>query len=105
MARFSEDVLGDGLCVVRAAGELDIAAAPEFIDVVRASLGRSSKVELDLGDVTFIDSSGLGALVRLRKEADAQDVSLRLTEVSAATDRLLRLTGLIDVFDISTSQA
>ena len=105
MAQFSEDVRGDGLCVVRVAGELDIAAAPEFIDVVRASLGRCTTVELDLGDVTFIDSSGLGALVRLRKEADAQDASLRLTEISAATDRLLRLTGLVDVFDISTSQA
>lgn len=105
MAQFSEDVRDDGLCVVKAAGELDIAAAPEFIDVVRASLGRCTTVELDLGDVTFIDSSGLGALVRLRKEADAQDASLRLTEVSAATNRLLRLTGLIDVFDISTSQA
>ena len=105
MARFSEDDRGDGLCVVRTAGELDIAAAEEFIEVVRASLSRCTTVELDLGDVTFIDSSGLGALVRLRKEADAKNVSLHLTEVSEATDRLLRLTGLIDVFDIHTSQS
>jgi anti-anti-sigma factor len=105
MARFSEEARDDGRCVVRTAGELDIAAAEEFIEVVRASLGRCTIVELDLGDITFIDSSGLAALVRLRKEAGANDVSLRLTKVSPATDRLLRLTGLVDVFDISTSQA
>lgn len=105
MAQFSEDVRGDGLCVIRTVGELDIAAADVFIDVVRASLSRCAIVELDLGDVTFIDSTGLGALVRLRKEAEAKDASLYLTQVSAATDRLLRLTGLSEVFDVRMSQA
>ena len=104
MARFSEDVRDDGLCVVRTAGDLDIAAAEEFVDVVRASLGRCSEVEIDLAEVTFIDSSGLGALVRLRKEAEAKNASLHLINVSAATDRLLQLTGLTEFFDIRTSQ-
>ena len=104
MAQFSEDARDDGVCVVRTAGDLDLAAAEDFIEVVRASLGRCTTVELDLGDVTFIDSSGLGALVRLRKEAEAGGASLRLTKVSAATDRLLRLTGLVDSFDIHISQ-
>jgi anti-anti-sigma factor len=105
VAQFSEDSRGDGVSVVRTAGDLDLAAADDFIEVVRASLGRCTTVALDLGDVTFIDSSGLGALVRLRKEAEKQGASLRLTEVSAATDRLLRLTGLVDSFDIRASRA
>jgi anti-anti-sigma factor len=104
MAQFSEDVRGDGLCVVRPEGELDLAAVEEFIDIVRGSLDRCTSVEIDLGAITFIDSSGLGALVRLRKEAEAKGASLYLTKVNSATDRLLRITGLIDFFDIRTSQ-
>jgi anti-sigma B factor antagonist len=104
MAQFSGETRGDGLCVVRAAGDIDIAAAEEFLEVVRDVLGRCTAVEVDLGDVTFIDSSGLGALVRMRKEAGDKQVSLRLTNVSAATDRLLRLTGLSEFFDIRTGQ-
>jgi anti-anti-sigma factor len=93
------------VCVVRPAGELDLAAVEEFIDVVRGSLSRCSAVEIDLGDITFIDSSGLGALVRLRKEAEANESSLYLTKINPATDRLLRITGLIDFFDIRTGQS
>ena len=102
MARFSEDVDDDGRCVVRTSGDLDLAAVEEFIEVVRVSLGRCAAVELDLGEVTFIDSSGLGALVRLRKEAEAMGSSFYLREVSAATDRLLQLTGLGEYFETRT---
>ena len=105
MAQFSGDTRDDGLCVVRAAGDIDIAAAEEFFAVVQDALGRCTSVEVDLGDVTFIDSSGLGALVRMRKEADANQVSFGLVNVSSATDRLLQLTGLADFFDIRTSQS
>ena len=104
MAQFSGETRGDDVCVVRAGGDIDIAAAEEFLEVVRDVLGRCTAVEIDLGDVTFIDSSGLGALVRMRKEADDKQVSLWLTNVTAATDRLLRLTGLIEFFDIRTGQ-
>jgi anti-anti-sigma factor len=86
------------------AGDIDLAAVEEFIAVVRVSLGRCTTVELDLGEVTFIDSSGLGALVRLRKEADAKGSSLYLREVGVATDRLLQLAGLSEYFDIRDGQ-
>lgn len=105
MAQFSEDVRGDGLCVVRPEGELDLAAVEEFIGIVRGSLDRCTMVEIDLGAITFIDSSGLGALVRLRKEAEENDASLYLTKISSGTDRLLRITGLIDFFDIRAGQS
>ena len=104
MARFSEDVDDDGRCVVRTSGDLDLAAVEEFIEVVRVSLGRCPAVELDLGEVTFIDSSGLGALVRLRKEAEAMGSSFSLREVSEATDRLLQLTGLGEYFDVRSGR-
>jgi len=102
VAQFSEEV-HDGQTVVRVAGDLDLAAVEDFVEVVRACLGRSEGVELDLGGVSFIDSSGLGALVRSRKEAESQDKTLRLSNVSETTHRLLNLTGLAEVFDIRTN--
>ena len=105
MARFSEEARDDGVCVVRTSGDLDLAAVEEFIEVGRAVMSRCAAIELDLGDVTFIDSSGLGALVRLRKEAEAGNVPMHLTRVSESTSRLLELTGLTGVFDISASQS
>jgi anti-anti-sigma factor len=104
MAQFSEDVREAGTCVVRAAGELDLEAVEEFIVTVKGSLSRCASVEIDLGDVTFMDSSALGALVRLSKEADRADAELHLTRITSGTEQLLRLTGLIDFFSIRTSQ-
>ena len=103
MAEVTEEVR-DGLCVVRVAGDLDLAAMEDFVDAVRASLGRCEACELDLGGVSFIDSTGLAALVRLHKESDTLDKPLFLTNVNEATERLLQLTGLNDVLDIRTSQ-
>ena len=75
--------------------------ADEFIGVAQTCLEQSSGIGLDLGDVTFIDSSGLGVLVRLRKEADAQSKPFSLVNVSPSVERLLEVTGLDDVFSPS----
>jgi anti-anti-sigma factor len=103
VAEFSEEVR-DGLCVVRAAGDIDLAAIDGFVKAVRTSLSRCDECEIDLGGVTFIDSSGLWTLVRLRKEADAQGTPLRLTNVTEATARLMQITGLADALDVHPSQ-
>ncbi|MGN6160841.1 MAG: STAS domain-containing protein, partial [Marmoricola sp.] len=58
----------------------------------------------DLAGVTFIDSSGLGALVQIQKSARDKGVSLVLTRSSAPTRRLLELTGLQHVFTIAPSE-
>ncbi len=103
MAQFSEEVR-NGTCVVRIAGDLDLAAVEDFVEVGQVSLSRCQEVELDLGGVTFIDSSGLGALVRLHKASEEQGTPLHLANVTEATERLLELTGLTGVFDIRASQ-
>lgn len=99
MAEFVSTQHDNDLCSVTAAGEVDIATVEEFLDVVRSALDTgASAVELDLSGVTFIDSSGLGALVRLRSEAVGRDVRLELTKVPAKVSRILELTGLAGVF-------
>lgn len=98
MARFAQEACEDGTTVLSIAGEVDLAVAEDFIGVAQTCLEQSKGIGLDLGRVTFMDSSGLGVLVRLRKEATQQSKSFALVNVSPSVERLLEVTGLDSVF-------
>lgn len=100
MAEFELTDGDDGRCVLAVSGEFDLAVVDEFLERALACLDDAPGIDVDLGGVTFIDSSGLGALVRVRKEAAARGKTLTLVEVGAATHRLLEITGLQQAFDI-----
>jgi anti-sigma B factor antagonist len=68
------------------------------------SEGRKSLV-LNLSNVTFIDSSGLGALVSGHSSAKAGGASLRLCNLGAKFNELLQITKLYTVFDVSDTEA
>ena len=104
MAQFHETVLGDGTSRVRLEGEIDLAVKDDLIECVRASLAHAVRVELDFAEVSFIDSSGLGALVLLHKEAGGVGKKLFLMNLSPAIDHLLEITGLHGVFDVLPQQ-
>ena len=99
MVEFDTHVRGT-VGVFRVVGEIDVASADEFGDRLLESLERSDSLEVDLGGMTFIDSSGLGALVRLRTEAEIADKDVALVNVSSSTARLLKVTGLQGLFDV-----
>jgi anti-anti-sigma factor len=58
----------DAYCVVRASGELDIAAVPELRTTVHAARRHAERVVVDLRDVSFMDSFALHALTALQRE-------------------------------------
>jgi anti-sigma B factor antagonist len=91
----------DGTVVVRLRGELDLAAAPELQRELLGILEQScTGLVLDLGDLTFLDSSGLGALYRTRRAADEGSVPLRLEAVPSHVMRVLDVTAMAPLFDI-----
>lgn len=97
MDDFVVETRADG--VVVASGELDIATVEELSAAARAALETTaSTLVLDFGGVTFVDSTGLGALVRLRKEAEHRGLGLRLEGVRPEVRRVLDLTGLSEIF-------
>jgi anti-sigma B factor antagonist len=97
---FREDRPAGGTCVLAVEGEVDLAVVDELLERARGCLSRDAALELDMQGVSFIDSSGLGALVRLRQDANQARKRLTLVNVSQATDRLLEVTGLHTAFDI-----
>lgn len=87
--------------LLEVSGEIDIASSDDLVERATALLADGADVlEIDLGAVTFIDSSGLGALVRIRNDATARGATVVLVNLSAATVRLFEISGLDQAFDI-----
>ena len=94
----------DGLPVVSVRGEIDVYSAPALKDALSGLLDNAKPAfVVDLSDVGFLDSTGLGALVSAR--TTATDAGGRLAVV-CDRDRILklfRITGLDGVFEIFPS--
>ncbi|MEM7498831.1 MAG: STAS domain-containing protein [Pseudomonadota bacterium] len=96
---------GDMLHVTVPGPRLDAAAVPVFKQWMNDATARhSGDVVLDLGEITFIDSSGLGAIVGIARRLP-KGRSLSLDNVAPPVMRLLRLTRVDTVFTIRESVA
>jgi anti-sigma B factor antagonist len=90
-----------GTAVLRARGEIDVASAPEFHDALSGLIAEGPAIlVVDLSDVSFIDSTGLGVLVSAEKQTRADGHGLRLVVTHPQITRLLELTGLDEVFTV-----
>ena len=89
----------------RVAGELDASTSPT-LDAAFAELpAGSGQVAVDLGDVTFIDSSGLRVLIALSDRAAAKGRTVVVSRASSSVRRLFEITGLESVFGLSTEDS
>ncbi|WP_089314220.1 STAS domain-containing protein [Actinomadura mexicana] len=84
----------DTCIVVRVDGEIDYLTADAFRDHVLSHAPAAWRIILDLQDVAFCDSSGLGALVGLWKAVTARHGRLVLSRPSPVCHRILQRTGL-----------
>jgi anti-sigma B factor antagonist len=99
MAGFETGTGPDDVPVLRVSGDLDLADEQELLDRATRLLENDAPVvDVDLGAVTFIDSSGLGALVRAHHLAADSGRELRLAAVPAPVSRVLELSGLRGLF-------
>lgn len=89
----------DSACeTVRLAGELDAGGVPALAAAFARLLadGELRDLVLDLGAVTFIDSSGMRAIIDLERMARQRGLSLRVIEPPEEVTELMRTTGLTD---------
>lgn len=93
--------LHDGLMIVTVnEARIDAAAAIRFKDAMRITTENGpAHVVLDLSQVTFVDSSGLGAIVALKKHL-GKERRLDLAGLTTEVDKVFRLTRMDTVFDI-----
>jgi anti-anti-sigma factor len=88
--------------VLQLSGELDLATVDDFRDAAKAGLAGAGSLALDLEQVDFVDSSGLGALVDLANLARSQGGSLTIVEASRAARRVIEIAGLGAILGLSS---
>jgi anti-sigma B factor antagonist len=75
-------------------------------DTVRGLLSNgTNKILLNLGDVNYIDSSGIGELVSAFAAAKKQGGELKLLNLSKKVHDLLQITKLYTVFDVNEDES
>jgi anti-sigma B factor antagonist len=97
-----ETLVERDVVVVVVSGEVDVANADRIVQVGSAALNEQSTTSLvvDLARVTFMDSTGLSALVTLRNTSHALAKELVLRSPTDPVGKVLALTGLDKVFAI-----
>ncbi len=84
----------DHHAVVAAVGEIDASTASLVSDAAQTALDEGRRVLLDLAQVTFIDSTGLGMLVKVHRAALCAGSNLALVRATPQTRKLVRVLGL-----------
>lgn len=84
----------DGTTVVSVRGEVDLVSADQLRRVLDEALQDSARVTLDLTELTFIDSSGLSALVEAHRKARDAGGTFTLRHPTPMLRRLLDITRL-----------
>ena len=84
------------------AGEIDAFTAPNLREeLLPLAEGQNKFMMINLKDVSYLDSTGLGVFVGLFKKLKENGGELRLVELSDRVRRLFEITGLGNVMNIS----
>jgi anti-anti-sigma factor len=89
--------------LVICSGKLTAEIAAEFKQEVRALIPETKRIVLDLNDIGFIDSSGLGAIIGVYVSAKKAACELQLINLSKKVRELLGMAKMLSVFE-SASQ-
>ena len=92
----------DGTVIVTVLGEIDYSNADDLAECVRDAIADWSPglVQVDLRAATFIDSTGLGALIEGYRAAAEIQTRFAVVNASPSFRRVLDVTGLCDFFGL-----
>lgn len=87
------------ILVARVAGELDLRVAADFRNELEVAVEaeRANKLLLNFAEVTFIDSSGLGAILGRYKKLTQTGGKMAIAEPQPQVQRILELSGILRI--------
>lgn len=86
-------------------GEIDTFTAPKLRDELDLlEILEGMYIELDLSNVSYMDSTGLGVFVAFYKKVMKEKANLKLVSLSTRLTRLFEITGLSELMDIESVQ-
>lgn len=94
------NLMGDGTAVVTITGEIDFTNADEVAAGIDRAVSewQPPALRIDLAAASFIDSTGLGALIAGYQTVAESGAAFRVVNASAAFLRVLTVAGLAEVF-------
>jgi anti-sigma B factor antagonist len=97
----------DGITIVDCSGRITLGEGSVVLrDSIKDLLGKGQKkILLNLGDVNYIDSSGIGELVSAYTTVKNQGGELKLLNLTKKVHDLLQITKLYTVFDVRDDEA
>ena len=97
----------DGVSIVDCSGRITLGEGSIVLrDIVKDLLSKGQKkILLNLGDVNYIDSSGIGELVSAYTTVKNQGGELKLLNLTKKVHDLLQITKLYTVFDVKDDEA
>lgn len=109
--RFLEDKMeitvreNGNICIINLEGRLDLASGTALKDRVKEMFDKNiNSIHLNLENVEFINSSGLGALVSLMKEARIRKGRLTLSNLASYVQEIFEITQLSHIFELFTTE-
>ncbi|MEF9917757.1 MAG: STAS domain-containing protein [Eubacterium sp.] len=93
--------LEDDRTGVKIIGEIDISTVEVFQNPIKEMIeGDDKQIYLDVTDLKYIDSTGIGILIELRKESIVKKQEIILINPQKNVMKLLQLTGVDKIFNI-----
>jgi anti-sigma B factor antagonist len=95
----------DGILVLACSGRIVFGEESSLLrDTVKQAIPNNKKIVLNLGEVNYIDSGGLGTLVSLHTTAYNGAATIKLANLTKRVGDLLQVTKLLTVFDVQNSE-
>ena len=95
----------DGIAILELGGEVDSLNSPEISKLISAYLQRgNTKILVNLKAVSYLDSSGLGALLSGMTNTKAKGGALKLCGLQEAVMKVFEMARLTEVFEIHDTE-
>jgi anti-sigma B factor antagonist len=93
----------ESVLAVKVNGEIDAYTAPQLREkLFPLSEKEGVKMVVDLSEVNYMDSTGLGVFVGVFKNVRAHNGEFKIVGLSERLQRLFEITGLADIIDINS---
>lgn len=97
--RFDRTALQDGVVRLAVAGEVDMTTGDCFQQTLLAVLAEPGvrRLVLDVGGLRFVDSNGVGVLVKVQRAADERDIGFGIVNATGPVRGVLEMLGVYEM--------
>lgn len=86
--------------VIKLTGEVDAYTAPKLKEeLIPATEKPDTEIVMDLSDIEYMDSTGLGVIIAGLKSAQKNNNKLQVKGLTPRVERLFKITGLLDLLE------